>query len=298
MVFVEAGKQQFVVKELNAPGAQREVENYLRLLERGIHTLVPVGYVIRREAPIPVTTRVGHEYEPNVVGHTVTQLLDRVLPDSLLYRRAFTVENRKRIWDAIVNLFVELHSRGVYWGDASLANTLVKFLKVEIPYVGKRTELKAFLADAETVEIHDSLLDSMRIADLQFFLESMDWINEDLRASGVLRDELATGQDKAYLQTQYEKMYTLALRQRTFEKASTLNIGAYLGAVCDPIYFETHEYYLSQAEGKDVGIIRAMRAYASQFGTGEHWESFWNQLANKLRDLLGVSGRTLLGVFH
>lgn len=330
------------------------------MLKRGIHTLIPAGYVVREEEPIAVRTRAGTAHERNLAAHSVTLLQDSVLPDSLLYQRAFKPENRKRIWDAIVDLFVELHSNGVNWGDASLANTLVKFLKVDIPYVGKKTKLKALIADAETVEIHDAISDSLRQADLDFFFESMEWINEDLRASGIIRDEIATEEDKIYLQSQYEWMYEVAQKEREFDRISGLTVKKYLGAVRDAAYLNalekhiaehkwylserqgreatfadaaqdwlhnvfipvcelfqqegvlklvpgktaselyvevmTHKYYLSQAEGGDVGIIRAMRAYASQFGAAEHRESFWDQLANKLRDLLGVSGRILLGV--
>lgn len=253
-------------------------------------------------------------------------------------------------------------AQGVYWGDASLANTLVKFLKVEIPYVGKRTELKAFLAYAETVEIHDSISDSMREADVQFFLESMDWINEDLHASGILRDELATAQDKAYIHTQYKKMYALSIRARSFEKTISLNIGAYLGPVRDPIYFQTlekhiaehkwymserqkaevrfadaaqdwlrtvfvpvcelfqqegvlrffpdktaselyveimtHKYYLGLTNRKDIGIVHAIRDYAEHFGHEPPLSSFWRNLGEKMREVLGLGGNVILGVLE
>lgn len=360
LVFVQIDRWSLVIKELGIDGARRELENYKEMLKREIHTLTPVGYVVREEEAISVKTRAGIAYERNLAAHSVTLLQDRVLPDSLLYRRAFKPENRKRIWDAIVDLFVELHSNGVYWGDASLANTLVKFLKVDIPYVGKKTKLKALIADAETVEIHDAISDSLRQADLDFFFESMEWINEDLRASGIMRDEIATSEEKIYLQSKYERLFEVAQKEREFDRKSGLTLKRYLGSVRDAAYLTTlekhitehkwylservrgeatfpaaaqdwlhnvfipvcelfqqegvlklfpgktaselyvevmtHKYYLSQAEGGDVGIIRAMRAYASQFGVGEHRESFWDQLANKLRDLLGVSGRILLGV--
>lgn len=359
VVFVESSGVPFVIKQLSAEGAKREAENYEKLLARGIHNLVPVGYVVRTESPLQVRTQVGEQYEPQEVGHTVTRLLDRVVPDSLLYRRAFKLESRKRIWDAIVHLFVELHINGVYWGDASLANTLVKFLKVEIPYVGKRTELKAFLADAETVEIHESISDSLREADIQFFLESIDWINEDLRASGMIRDPLATAQDKAYIETHYEKMFALAVRAKGFEKSSGLNIGAYLGPVRDPIYFDTlekhiaehkwyiserrraevsfteasrdwlenvfvpicelfqregvlrffpgktaselyveimtHKYYLGISTGNDVGIQFAMHDYADHFGLEPPLFSFWKNLTEQMKKILGLGGRAVLG---
>jgi hypothetical protein len=213
-------------------------------------------------------------------------------------REAF--ENRRRIWDAIVDLFVELHLNGVYWGDASLANTLIKFYKIEIPHLGKKTQLKAILADAETVEIHDSISDSLRQADVGFFLEAMEWLDEDLRASGVSRDELATEQDKAYIQTQYDRLYETALRGRDFEKLSGLNIPVcdllkqesvldfFPGKTAAEFYVEimNHKYILSQQKGRDVGLIHATRDFAKKYGQEPPLAAFWNSVARKVRQLV------------
>jgi hypothetical protein len=264
VVFVKGDRQNFVVKELPLEGARREQENYRAMLHRGIHTLVPIGFLVREDAAIPVSTQIGAAYEPNIVGFSITLLLDRVLPDSLLYRRAFKPESRRRIWDAIVDLFVELHSNGIYWGDASLANVLVKFLKVDIPYVGKKTQLKAFLADAETVEIHDSISDSLRQQDLDFFFESMEWINEDLRASGILRDALATVEDRAYIQHRYDLLYDVAQREKEFNELTGLQLRSYLGPVRYAVYLDTlrkhiaeHKWYLSEEAGQEVSFAEA-----------------------------------------
>lgn len=266
VVFVQAGNRKYVIKELGFEVARREVENYKQMLLRGLHTLIPAGCVAREEEPLAVWTPVGRQYQRNLIGHTVTLLIDHVLPDSQLYRRAFNLENRKRIWDAIVDLFVELHANGVYWGDASLANTLIKFMKIDVPLIGRKTRLKAFLADAETVEIHDSVPDSMREADLAFFLESMEWVNEDLRASGITRDEMATAQDKDYLRENYERRYEVELKGRAFEKLSGLEIAKYLGPVREPAYFEVlrqhieeHKWYASERLQREVSYAEGAR---------------------------------------
>jgi hypothetical protein len=360
VVFVRVAGQDYVIKELGLEAAKREVENYSEILARGVHTLVPVGYVAREEALRGLRTRIGVQYEKTVAAHSVTLLMDRVVPDSFLYRRAFKPENRQRIWDAIVDLFVELHTNGIYWGDASLANTLVKFLKVEIPHIGKRTQLKAYLADAETVEIHKTISDSLRQADIDFFLESMDWLNEDLRASGIVRDDLATASDKEYVQTQYEKMFDVAVEGKEFERRHGIDMRRYLGPVRDVIYFDTldkhiaehkwylserekqevdmkvaaqdwldhvflptcelfkregvldffpgktaselyvetmtHKYYLSKEQQSDVGILFAIRDYARRFGHEDSLAAFWSNLAEKMRDILGLGARVLLGL--
>jgi len=264
VVFVQAGQRKYVVKELGLEVSLREVENYKALLQRGIHTLIPAGCVARAEAPLEIMTPIGRQFQRDTLGHTVTLLIDHVLPDSQLYRRAFNLENRKKIWDAIIDLFVELHSNGVYWGDASLANTLVKFTKVDIPHLGRKTRLKAFLADAETVEIHAALTDSLRQADLDFFFESMGWIDEDLRASGMIRDELATGADKQYLRENYQKSCEAALQSRDFEARSGLQLKTILGTVKEARYLTTlqkhieeHKWYLSEQQQREVNFTTA-----------------------------------------
>jgi len=266
VVFVQTNAHRFVVKELGVRVSLREIENYRQMLQRGIHTLVPLGCVARTEEPIAVETPVGIQYEANVVGHTVTLLMENVLPDSQLYRRAFRFESRRRIWDAIALLFAELHGNGVYWGDASLANTLIRFMKVDIPYVGRRTQLKAYLADAETVEINPTIPDSLRKADIQYFLESMDWVDEDLRVSGIVRETVASEQDKSYLVEAYERSYEVYSKSREFEHLTELNVEQLLGTVPRPEYLEQmrrhieeHKWYLSERRNREVSYAEASR---------------------------------------
>lgn len=268
IVFVQVGRHVFVVKELGYEDSLKEIANFRELLNRGIHTLIPVGCVMREEEPIEVDTQIGKRYERNRVGHTLTLLLDRVIPDSQLYRRAFKFENRKRIWDAIIDLFVELHSRGIYWGDASLANTLVKFLRVDVPYIGKKVELKAFLVDAETVEIHDSISDSLRSTDVEFFLESMEWINEDLMAEGILRDPLGTKDDVEYIKAQYELKYEANARLMEFEKRTGLNVQRLLGKLRVPVevdllqkQIEEHKWYLNERGEGQFDLVEAAKRW-------------------------------------
>ncbi len=264
VIFVRTGKFSFGIKEISEQTSRREIDHYEQLLLRGIHTLIPAGSVIREEAPIPVATAVGLQYEPNSVAHTVTLLMDKVLPDSLLYSRNFRKENRRKIWDAIVHLFVQLHSNGVYWGDASLANVLIKFEKREEPFVGKRTVLMAYLADAETVEIRPRLSASMREADLQFFFESMEWINEDLRRAGAVRDEVGTEEDQRYIRQRYELLYRTERKKKRFEQQTTFNIDKFLGGISDPAYvdlflthIEEHKWYMAEKSGRDVSLADA-----------------------------------------
>jgi hypothetical protein len=253
VIFVRAGRFAFGIKEISEVISRKEIHHYEQLLLRGIHTLVPVGYVVREEPPIAVQTPIGPQFEENNVSHTITLLVERVIPDSELYRRSFSFANRKRIWDTIAALFVELHTKGVYWGDASLANTLIRFDKESVPQIGMKTVLQGYLADAETVEIQPEVSAAMREADLNFFFESMQWINEDLRSSGIVRDDLASEEDRKYLRQRYEQLTAVEERKKEFELDTSFNIDRFLGRIPDPSYvdlflkhIEEHKWYRSE----------------------------------------------------
>ncbi|MFA6541536.1 MAG: DUF4032 domain-containing protein [Bacteroidota bacterium] len=273
VIFVKAGKFSFGIKEISEIVSRKEVSNYEQLLLMGIHTLVPAGYVVREESPLIVDTPIGTQYESNNVAHTITLLVEKVLPDSLLYSRNFRVENHQKIWDAIVRLFVQLHTHGVYWGDASLANTLIRFESRDIPFVGKQMFLAAYLADAETVEIYPKLSKSMREADLNFFFESMEWIAEDLKKSGVIRDEDLAGDAQKYILMQYATLLKVERRKKKFEQQTSFSIDKFLGSVSNPTYvslflkhIEEHKWYMSERGEAGIALAAATQDwYANVF---------------------------------
>ncbi len=264
LIFVEADGRALVIKELGVDGARREIAVYRRLRELGIETLEPVGVVVREEAPVLIETSAGAQRAENEIGHSVTRLADRVLPDSLLFRFGFTRDNRRRILDAELDLFVDLHVNGIYWGDASMANTLIRFRKENIPYVGRHTRLQAVLADAETVEMRGALSDALRRADVETFIDSMHWMHEDLRLAGIFRDPHATEEDTAFFLGEYERRYAIAVEERAFQERTGLDVRRMLGRVRDRTYLETllrhieeHKWYLSESAEREVPLHEA-----------------------------------------
>jgi hypothetical protein len=264
VIFVKAGRFSFGIKEISEETSKKEILNYEELLLRRIHTLIPVGYVVREEEPVAVQTPVGVQYEEGSIAHTITLLVGKVLPDSQLYSRGFTIGNRKRIWDAIAELFVELHANGVYWGDASLANTLIKFEKVDVPFVGRKTALKAYLADAETVEFKPDISATMREAELDFFFESMEWLNEDLRVGGNARDALDTTEDQQYLRERYNILMAVEEKKKDFERQTSFCVDRFLGEIHNPSYvdlfmkhIEEHKWYLNERASATVSLKEA-----------------------------------------
>jgi hypothetical protein len=52
----------------------KEIQNYERLILNGVHTLIPLGYVISEQFPIPIKIKVGVSYENNEIAFTVNLL--------------------------------------------------------------------------------------------------------------------------------------------------------------------------------------------------------------------------------
>jgi hypothetical protein len=262
--FIELGDVQFAIKETTTESARREDANYRELLRREVPTLLPIGIVVRNDGLDVVDTIVGSQRVERETGFLVTRLMDKVVPDSFLYRRGFSKENRNRIWDAVIDLFVQLHSSGVYWGDASLANMLIHFSNEAVPQIGRKTRLRAVLADAETVEVHGGISDSLRMNDVEFFLESMLWTEADLKASGIVRDPLVTKEDQLYLVNTYRERFAVQQEMRYFGLVTHIDVDRLLGNFELKGYgrlllqhINEHKWYLSERKRAEVPLTDA-----------------------------------------
>ncbi|HEX4953472.1 MAG TPA: DUF4032 domain-containing protein [Thermoanaerobaculia bacterium] len=264
LVFPRVGNLRLVVKELSVETARHEVEVYRELLERGIRTLTPIGWVEREEEPIAVATPVGIQMERDAYGLSVTQLERRVIPNSRIYPFPLGAGNRERITLAVADLFVDLHSNGVYWGDASPDNLLLQFVQMRIPLIGRRSRLRALLADAETVELYPALSPGLRRADLDHFIEAVAWVNEDLRLAGLDPVRLAGPADRAALLAAYQRRLAVVTEAKEFRAATGLEPSRVLGDVSHPSYWNTlrkhieeHRWYLAESSGAAVELPAA-----------------------------------------
>src|SRR5581483_11827093 len=185
VIFIESDDVRYAIKETTPHMAQREIHN-LRVIEfRGIPSLSPVGTVTVSAPPVQIESApLGGlpQYTSGDRGYTVTCLAARVMPHSLLFRLPFNRRTKHRLLGAVAVLLVELHEHGVYWGDPSLANILIRI-------DGRR--VMAIMADAETAEIFPGTISKgLREQDLDLFHESLIWQAEDLRqARGLEEDE-------------------------------------------------------------------------------------------------------------
>ena len=158
--FVDVGGSLFALKEEPLEIAHREFEVLRHLEEEGLPAVSAVGLA---EAP------------ERDAGILVTEFLAH----SLQYRRLLMRfplgpgGYRDRLLDAMAWLLVDLHRGGVYWGDCSLANTLFR-------RDGDR--IQAYLVDAETSEVHDTLSVGQREYDLEILDENVAFGLYDLAA--------------------------------------------------------------------------------------------------------------------
>lgn len=113
--FPDVDGRRYAVKETSGENARREFARYGELRRRGLPTLETVGVVLRDEGVALVDTGVARLRQQRDTGYLVTRLMENVLPDSYLFRRAFSQDNRVMIWDAVIHLFVRLHAEGIYW---------------------------------------------------------------------------------------------------------------------------------------------------------------------------------------
>ncbi len=146
--FVAYDEGVYAIKELPRRLARHEYAALRRLKERGASVVDVVGIVERswvdksEEWSAAVITRYldfGFSYREIISG------------GGFGYRR-------NQLLDGFAGLLVELHLLGCFWGDCSLSNVLYRY---------DAAALAITMVDAETAELHDSLSDGQRRADLE-----------------------------------------------------------------------------------------------------------------------------------
>lgn len=200
VIFVEREGLRYAIKETTPHMAEREISNLREIERRGLMALSPVGSVTVKAPPLLLEEH-GPGGVPQYIsgdrGYTVTRLAPRVVPHVLLYRVPFTKRNKRRLWSAVAVLMIELHEHGVYWGDPSLANVLIR--------IDGRSIL-AIMADAETAELFPGpVSEGLREQDLALFGESLLWQAEDLREARGLPEEeqIVDDEDFRYFERRY-----------------------------------------------------------------------------------------------
>jgi Domain of unknown function (DUF4032) len=127
-----------------------------------------------------VTERVDQDGEP-LDPILMTRHLQFSLPYRSLFNRGVRQDTVNRLVDAMVVLLARLHLIGFLWGDVSLSNTLFR---------RDAGAFAAYLVDAETSELHDTLTDGQREHDLTIARTNLYGEFCDLEAGGLLDEAL------------------------------------------------------------------------------------------------------------
>lgn len=154
VVFVAYDEGVYAIKEMSLRLARREFR-VLRTLRE---------FTQRSAEPVGLAERDWLDPHAEGAGVVITRYVDHSFPYRRLVSGAGFGARRKQMLDALAGLLVELHMAGCYWGDCSLSNVLYRF---------DAGQIEAIMIDAETSELHGSLSDGQRRADIEIMQENV-----------------------------------------------------------------------------------------------------------------------------
>ena len=168
--FAKLSDKVIAVKEIPAVVGYREYEMLRSLTRLAVPSVAPLAVITGRHAPD------GEELNSALI----TQHLQYALPYRALFSQYMRPETATRLIDALAVLLVRLHLAGFFWGDVSLSNTLFR---------RDAGAFAAYLVDAETGELHDSLTSGQRAYDLDLARTNIIGELMDLQAGGILDEQ-------------------------------------------------------------------------------------------------------------
>ena len=186
------------VKEIGEYVAFREYELLRQLRRLDVPSVAPVGVVSGRHTPS------GEPLEPALV----TEHLQFALPYRVLFSQTLRPDTATRLIDALAVLLVRLHLAGFYWGDVSLSNTLFR---------RDAETFAAYLVDAETGDLHESLTDGQRSYDLEVARVNIIGELMDLQAGEYLEDETDAVAIGEALVTRYTELWRALTEVESFQ---------------------------------------------------------------------------------
>ena len=261
--FIKTKDYSFAIKQTNPISAYFESETFTKLLQKGIHTLIPAGYVFYKKNLFEINSE-----EKDSLAFIVTILEAKSIPHSILFKWDFSDESRKTIYKAAAELLARLHHNNIFWGDASLSNILIKFIKTKDEHGKSRTELKAFLSDSETITTLKKITEDHIKKDIKRFYGSMTEISDEFPKDEKGKSEIDIAADKKYFKQKYKSNFELLNKTSDFEKNTGLEIKKHFFKITDQytidsIYkqIEEHKWYLSEKNGKEVELSFAAKEW-------------------------------------
>jgi transposase len=242
--FVEADRRLWALKELPRTVALHEYEVLRATEDAGLPAVRPAGVVIQ---PLADTALLVTHY---LVGSWQYRRLLMRMPSTMRSQRA-------RLLDGIASLLVELHRRGVYWGDCSLANTL---------FTRDGQTIQAWLVDAETAQVRPLLSAGQRYHDLEIAVENVFGGLLDVAARlEETRDVEQQLTDEAQgLATKYDELWHILHEEPIVDPADGTAIGARINLL-NELGFEVEEIRLGPVGAEDERLRLTLEVARHQF---------------------------------
>jgi hypothetical protein len=205
--FVRLSHHVIAVKEISEDLARREY-GLLRLLRRlDVPAVEPVAVISGR------TTTGGQTLTPVLV----TRHLQFSLPYRALFSQSLRPDTATRLIDALAVLLVRLHLTGFFWGDVSLSNTLFR---------RDAGAFAAYLVDAETGELHDTLSTGQREHDLEVARVNIAGELMDLAAGERLDEEVDPVETSQLIVDRYRELWAQLTEPESFETGERWRVAA------------------------------------------------------------------------
>lgn len=212
------------LKELPLAVGQKEYEVLRELELKGAPSVKAYGLVTR-------------------TGDDSSIILTRYLSRSFQFRRLFMRlpegegRYRDKLLDSMAGLLVEIHRMGMFWGDCSLANTLL---------LRDGQRLQAYLVDGETSELYEHISDGQREADIEIAIEN---VAGDLADMGIMNGRSMEEMDEDFeaalsIRDRYERLWSVlhgditVRRDKQHRVARRLHAINELGYVVDEVILE------------------------------------------------------------
>jgi len=267
--FIKTKDFAFAIKQTNPISAYFESETFAKLLQKEIHTLIPAGYVFYKKNLFENSS--GKKDE---LAFIITILEAKSIPHSILFKWDFSDTSKKAIYKAAAELLANLHFNNIYWGDASLSNILIKFIKTKDEKGKTHTELKAFLSDAETIQILKKISEQHINKDLKCFFDSMKNVSGDFVSTEIDKSKVSLDDDKDYFQKEYHNYYSLLVKVSAFESTTNLDVRKHFYSFTDQYsvdsilkQIEEHKWYISEQSGNEIDIAFAAKDWIEKIYT-------------------------------
>jgi len=205
--FVRVSGSVLAIKEITENLARREYDLLRRLHRLGLPAVMPVGVISgRRDAS-------GDFLEPALV----TRHLQFSLPYRVLFSQALREDTASRLVDALTALVVRLHLAGFFWGDVSLSNTLFR---------RDAGAFSAYLVDAETGDLHDTLSRGQREYDVELAGLNIAGEMMDLQAGGYLDEDFDPVAMIETFTQRYTSLWAELTEPESFERGERWRVDA------------------------------------------------------------------------